>query len=71
MVTGTFNVIIAQRLGRKMRDDAKIEENVKEKYPERYESARQAILTMKPKALQREMKMREITPEMIERFMEK
>jgi len=71
MVTGTFNVIVAQRLWRKMRDDAKIEVNVKEKYPERYKSARQAILTMKPVALQKEMKMREITPEMIERFMEK
>ena len=70
MVTGTFNVIIAQRLGRKMRDDAKIEFDVKVKYPERYESARQSILTMKPEALQREMSMRDISSEMIERFME-
>ena len=70
MVTGTFNVIIAQRLWRKMRDDAKVEVNVKEKYPDRYESARQSILTMKPEALQREMSMRDIDSAMIERFME-
>lgn len=70
MVTGTFNVIVAQRLGRKMRDDAKVKVNVKEKYPERYESARQSILTMKPESLQAEMQMREITGEMIEEFME-
>ena len=54
-----------------MRDDAKIEDNVKEKFPERYNSAKQSILTMKPVALQREMKMRKITPQMIERFIEK
>lgn len=70
MVTGTFNVIVAQRLGRKMRDDCKMEVNVKEKYAERYESARQSILSMKPDALQREMRMRKITGKMIERFME-
>ncbi len=70
MVTGTFNVIVAQRLGRKMRDDCKVEVNVREAHPEWYESARQSILSMKPDALQREMRMREITGEMIERFME-
>lgn len=70
MVTGTFNVIVAQRLWRKMRDDCKIEVNVKEAHAERYESARQSILTMKPDALQREMRMRKITGKMIERFME-
>ena len=70
MVTGTFNVIVAQRLWRKIRDDAKVEVNVKEKYPEWYNSARQAILTMKPESLQKEMALREITGEMIEWFME-
>jgi hypothetical protein len=53
-----------------MRDDCKIEVNVKEAHAERYESARQSILTMKPDALQREMRMRKITGKMIERFME-
>ena len=63
MITGTFNVIIAQRLARKLRDDAKIVVNVKEKYPELYESAKQALLTMKSDALDREMTMRKIDPE--------
>ena len=54
-----------------MRDDARVEVNVKEKFTEWYTSAKQAILTMKPAALQREMQMRSITPQMIEWFMEK
>ena len=55
MITGTFNVIIAQRLARKLRDDSKVEVNVKQSHPDLYESARQALLSMKPDALQREM----------------
>ena len=68
MITGTFNVIIAQRLGRKIRDDCKMELDVKTKYPDRFESARQSILTMKPDALEREMTMRGITSERLEWF---
>lgn len=68
MITGTFNVIVAQRLGRKIRDDFKTEINVREKYPEWFESARQAILTMKPDSLEREMRMRGISSEQIEYF---
>lgn len=68
MITGTFNVIIAQRLGRKIREDSKMEMNVRDKYPEWFESARQAILTMKPDSLEREMRMRNITSEQLEWF---
>ncbi len=70
MITGTFNVIIAQRLGRKLRSEHAIEVNVRELYPERYTSAKQSLLTMQPDALQKEMAMREITPDMVDRFME-
>jgi type II secretory ATPase GspE/PulE/Tfp pilus assembly ATPase PilB-like protein len=69
MITGTFNVIIAQRLARKLRDDAKIVVNVKEKYPELYESAKQALLTMKSDSLDREMTMRGIDPKALWDFM--
>ncbi len=69
MITGTFNVIIAQRLARKLRDDAKVVVNVKEKYPELYESAKQALLTMKSDALDREMTMRNIDPKALWDFM--
>jgi type IV pilus assembly protein PilB len=69
MITGTFNVIIAQRLWRKLRDDSKIQVNVKEKYPELYESAKQALLTMKSDALDREMTMRKIDPQALGNFM--
>ncbi len=70
MITGTFNVIIAQRLGRKLRSDKRVEVNVKNMYPERYSSAKQSLLTMQPESLQREMGMREITADMVDRFME-
>ena len=68
MITGTMNVIVAQRLGRRIKEEAKITENVKEKFPEWYESSRQALLTMKPEALDKEMSMREISHEQLEFF---
>ncbi len=68
MITGTFNVIVAQRLWRKIRDDSKIEMNVKTQFPELFESARQSILTMKPDALERETRMRNITSKQLEWF---
>lgn len=70
MITGTFNVIIAQRLARKLRDDSRIEVNVKTAYPDLYESARQAILTMKSDALERELTMRNIDRTALSNFME-
>lgn len=70
MITGTFNLIIAQRLGRKLRPEKRIEINAKEEFPERYESARQSLLSMQPEALQREMTMRNIDTQMMERFMQ-
>lgn len=69
MITGTFNVIIAQRLWRRLREDAKIRVNVKEKYPHLYKSATQAILTMKPEALAKEVHLRGIDQERISEFM--
>jgi type II secretory ATPase GspE/PulE/Tfp pilus assembly ATPase PilB-like protein len=71
MITGTFNVIIAQRLARKLRDDCKIQVNVKEKFPELYESAKQALLSMKQDALDREMTSRNINRDALSDFMEK
>ena len=71
MITGTFNVIIAQRLARKLRDDSKIQVNVKDKFPELYESAKQALLSMKQDALDREMTSRNISRDALSDFMEK
>lgn len=71
MITGTFNVIIAQRLARKMRDECKVQVNVKEKHPELYESAKQSILTMKSDALAREMTTRNIDQTALADFMDK
>lgn len=71
MITGTFNVIVAQRLARKLRDDCKVIENVKEKYPELYKSATQSILTMKAEALNSEMATRGIEKSALSDFMEK
>ncbi len=70
MITGTFNVILAQRLGRKLRPEKRIEINAKQEYPEWYESAKQSLLSMQPEALQKEMMMRNIDSAMMERFME-
>jgi type IV pilus assembly protein PilB len=70
MITGTFNVIIAQRLARKLREDSRIEVNVKTAYPDLYESARQAILTMKADSLERELTMRNIDRTALSNFME-
>jgi len=69
MITGTFNVIIAQRLWRRLREDAKVRENVKEKYPHFYKSAVQSILTMKPEALAKEVHLRGIDQDRISEFM--
>lgn len=60
MITGTFNVIVAQRLWRRLRDEYKVRTNVKELHPDWYYSARQSILSMKPEALQKEMDLRSI-----------
>lgn len=71
MITGTFNLIIAQRLARKLRDDSKIQVNVKEKFPELYESAKQSLLTMKADALEKEMTSRSINQTSLSDFMDK
>lgn len=71
MVTGTFNVIVAQRLARRIRDESVIEINAREEFPEFYESAKQALLTMKPEQLEKEAEMRGITQEMLEKFLDK
>ena len=70
MITGTFNVIIAQRLWRRIRPEALMKINAKEKYPHLYESARRAILTMKPDALQKEIASREMDIAQVAEFMD-
>lgn len=70
MITGTFNVIIAQRLARKLRQDKRIEVNAKESHPALFESAKQAILTMKSDALEQELARRNISRSDLSKFME-
>jgi len=71
MITGTFNVIVAQRLARKLRDDCKVLINVKEQFPDFYESAKQSILTMKADSLESEITSRNIDRNALADFMDK
>ena len=70
MMTGTFNVIIAQRLARRIRDWSAIEINAKEQFPHLFESAKQALLSMKPELLEKEALSRWITKEMLMKFLD-
>lgn len=70
MMTGTFNVIIAQRLARRIRDGSAVEINAREEFPHLYESAKQSLLTMKPEMLQKEAESRGITKEMLAKFLD-
>jgi type IV pilus assembly protein PilB len=58
MISGTFNLVMAQRLARKVCDHCKIEYNVKKENPEFYKAAMEAIGSMKKEDLIKELKLR-------------
>lgn len=70
MMTGTFNVIVAQRLWRRIRDWCKIEINAKEQFPHLFESAKQSLLTMKPELLDKELGLRWMTKDDVAKFID-
>ena len=68
MLAGTFNLVMAQRLWRKICDHCKIEYNVKQDNPELYRNMMEALQTMKPEHLKREIKLRKIPIENWNKF---
>ncbi len=68
MVAGTFNLVMAQRLTRRVCQHCKTKINVKEKFPKLYQYAIEAIASMPKQNLQYELKSRWITAEMWEDF---
>lgn len=70
MMTGTLNLIVAQRLARTIHQDHKIQINVREHAPVLYQSAVQALRTMPEQELIHELKLREIDPNAAKSFFE-
>jgi type IV pilus assembly protein PilB len=58
MLTGTFNLIVAQRLARKISAEHRSEINVKQQTPELYSNALHALSTMSKELLQQELALR-------------
>ncbi len=69
MLAGTFNLVIAQRLGRKICPNCKIEYNLKEKEPEIYQNMLEALSTMGT-GLKKELVSRWISNEIWQKFRE-
>lgn len=68
MIAGTFNIVMAQRLWRKICDKCKKEINVKALFPEFYVYARETLANMDKIALKKEINLRWIDPLAVEKF---
>ncbi len=68
MLAGTFNLVIAQRLGRKVCDTCRVEHNIKEEDSEIYHNMLEALSTMGPEALKKEIVSRSISKENWQKF---
>ncbi len=68
MISGTFNLVMAQRLARKICPHCMIKYNAKEEEPELYKAAVEAIGSMKKDDLAKELKLRGITAQQWEDF---
>lgn len=68
MMAWTFNIVMAQRLGRKICSNCKVEVNMKELCPEFYVYARESLITMDKVALKKEITLRNINPDLVTRF---
>jgi len=60
MLAGTFNLVMAQRLWRRVCEHCKIKYNVKKDNPELYKHMMETLQSMKPEHLKREIKLRKI-----------
>jgi len=63
MLAGTFNLVMAQRLWRKICDHCKVKYNVKKDNPTLYKNMIESLKTMKVEHLKRELKLRWIKNE--------
>ena len=68
MIAWTFNLVMAQRLARKICPHCKVEYNIKEENLQLWQNAMEAIWSMKKEDLLRELKKRGITQQMWENF---
>jgi type II secretory ATPase GspE/PulE/Tfp pilus assembly ATPase PilB-like protein len=71
MIAGTFNLVMAQRLSRKVCDKCKTEVNIKEQYPVLYKYATKALSDMDQEDLKKELVLRKINQEQWENFINK
>ncbi len=70
-VCGTFNLIMAQRLSRKICPNCQAQKNIQELSPEQqqyYQFAKESLSQMDPKALETELKLRNINSEQRKAF---
>lgn len=63
MVAGTFNLVMAQRLWRKICENCRIKYNVKKDKPEIYRILLEVLQWMKPEHIKQELKLRKISAE--------
>lgn len=68
MITGTFNLIVAQRLARKIENQHLTKINIKSLQPEFYANALHALSTMSTELLQQELTLRAISAETFNAF---
>jgi len=68
MLAGTFNLVMAQRLWRKVCEHCKIEYNVKQDNPELFKNMMEVLQSMSPEHLKREIKLRKIPTERWQKF---
>jgi type II secretory ATPase GspE/PulE/Tfp pilus assembly ATPase PilB-like protein len=60
MVAGTFNLVMAQRLGRKVCEHCKVKYNLKKDNPAMYKQIMEVLQKMNPEHIKREIKLRKI-----------
>ena len=61
MLAGTFNLVMAQRLGRKICDKCKVKYNLKKNNPGLYKNMMEVLSSMKPEQIKQELKLRWIS----------
>ena len=68
-ITGTFNLVIAQRLCRRVRESCKVDKVSENKRRSEYwEFAKESLTSMIPEALTRELELRHIDETMWKKF---
>lgn len=60
MIAGTFSLVMAQRLWRKVCENCKVEHNIKEEDPQTYNMAKESIASMDKESIKKELVLRKI-----------